>query len=96
MIRGRPPRCRAPSWRRSRGARAAATSFRITGGRGGRVGLRDWRSEFLGGVLVGSLSAPYRAAFSALTPSFSTRTSIRRFCWRPAAESLLTNGYLGP
>jgi hypothetical protein len=33
MIRGRPPGYRALSWRR-----AAATSLRITGGRGGRVG----------------------------------------------------------
>ena len=94
MIGGRPPRYRAPFWRRSRGA-PQPPRYGSPAGEAAALGSETGARSFCS-VLVGSLSAPYRAAFSALTPSFSTRTSIRRFCWRPAAESLLTNGYLGP
>src|SRR2546426_7824934 len=41
-------------------------------------------------------SAAYRVPLSALAPSFRTRISTRRFCWRPAGVPFSTIGYFGP
>lgn len=55
------------------------------------VDPRDGRSE-----ATRTSYARYRVPPSALGASFRTRTSTRRFCWRPAGVSFSTIGYFGP